>query len=94
MPKKIAEISDAARRGVAVTIDDKGRLVIPRAIREQLGLRTGDAVYCRGRRGVIHCVKAENPFDVLAEHARREFKAGRTKSLRQYASEHANRANA
>jgi AbrB family looped-hinge helix DNA binding protein len=86
--------TSTARRGVAARVDDKGRLVIPRAIREAMGLQAGDAVYCRSRGGVMHCVKAQNPFDALAEEALREHKRGETKSLRAYARERAARPDA
>jgi hypothetical protein len=33
--------------------------------------------------------KAENPFDILAEHALAEYRAGRTKGLRDFATENA-----
>jgi hypothetical protein len=40
-------------------------------------------------RGVLHFAKTENPFDILAEHALAEYRAGRTKSLRDFATENA-----
>jgi hypothetical protein len=37
--------------------------------------------------GVLRYARAENPFDVLAEHALRESRAGRTIRLRDFAAE-------
>ena len=34
-------------------------------------------------------MKAENPFDILAEHALAEYRAGRTKSPRDFGAENA-----
>jgi hypothetical protein len=36
---------------------------------------------------VIYLAKAQNPFDGLAEHAVEEYRAGRTRRLRNYAAE-------
>ncbi len=73
---------NASLRGVAARIDEKGRLLLPLVIRRSLGLRAGDAVYCRSCGGMIHCVKATNPFDELAEHAVQDYRAGRTRDVR------------
>lgn len=74
-----------------VRADAKGRLTIPRNIREGLGIEPGDTLFLEvdEERGVLHFAKAENPFDLLAEHAIAEYRAGRTKSLRDFAAENA-----
>jgi hypothetical protein len=40
-----------------------------------------------GDSGVLRYARAENPFDLLAEHAIREHRAGRTRGLRDIAKE-------
>jgi AbrB family looped-hinge helix DNA binding protein len=74
---------------LTVKIDAKGRFTIPLHVREWLGIEPGDTFFLEvdDVRGVLHFAKAENPFDILAEHARAEYRAGRTKSLRDFAIE-------
>jgi AbrB family looped-hinge helix DNA binding protein len=74
-----------------VTTDTKGRFTIPRHVRDRLGIEPGDVFFLEvdSARGVLRFTKAENPFDILAEHARAEYRAGRTKSLRDFACENA-----
>lgn len=62
-------------------MDDKGRLVIPKKVREELGASPGDAFYLRIRGRVMEVVRAQNPFDVLAEEAKREHERGQTVAL-------------
>lgn len=73
----------------SVKVDTKGRLVIPLPLRKALGIEPGDTLFVEteGDR-VLRYAKAENPFDLLAEHAVAERAAGRTKSLRAFAAEH------
>ncbi len=74
---------------VTVKIDDKGRLSIPADIRGQLGIQTGDVFFLETNADhtLIHLAKAQNPFDGLAEHAAEEYRKGRTRRLRDYASD-------
>ena len=82
--------------GVAVRVDNKGRFLIPKKLRHDLQVEPGDTLFVRRKGKTLHCAKAEdhaptgseNPFDLLAEHAIREFEAGRTRSLREFAKEH------
>lgn len=78
-----------AVRTTTVTIDQKGRLAIPRGLREELGLQPGDTLFVRvdDERQELHFAKAENPFDALADHAMQEFQAGRTRNVRDFAAE-------
>lgn len=62
-------------------MDDKGRLVIPKKVREEFGASPGDAFYLRIRGRVMEVVRAQNPFDVLAEEAKREHERGQTVAL-------------
>ena len=74
-----------------VKIDAKGPFTIPPHVREWLGIEPGDTFFLEvdDKRGVLRFEKAENPFDILAEHARAEHRAGRTKSLSDFAIENA-----
>lgn len=69
-----------------VTIDDKGRVMIPKKVREELDVQPGDALFLRREGNILQLAKAENPFDALAAHAEREYLAGRTRSLRDFAA--------
>ena len=72
-----------------VKIDAKGRFTIPRHVRDRLGIEPGNSLFLTvdDVRGVLRFAKAENPFDILAELARAEYRAGRTKSLCDFATE-------
>lgn len=72
-----------------VKVDSKGRLSTPSEIRKQLGIEAGDVYFVEAdsERAVIHFARAENPFDGLAQHAIEEYRAGRTRRLRDYAAE-------
>ena len=68
-------------KNVSVRMDDKGRLTLPRSIREALHAEPGDVFYLQPEEGGLRIVKGENPFDVLAEEAIREDDAGETIAL-------------
>ncbi len=68
-----------------VTIDSKGRVMIPKKVRDELNVQPGDALFLRREGNTLQLAKAENPFDGLANHAEREYRAGRTRSLRDIA---------
>jgi AbrB family looped-hinge helix DNA binding protein len=76
---------------LTVKIDAKGRFTIPRHMRERLSIEPGDTFFLEidDAGGVLRITKAENPFDNLAEDALAEYLAGRTKSLRDFATENA-----
>lgn len=72
-----------------VKVDPKGRLTIPLNLRKALNIEPGDTLFVAldEETRVLRYAKAENPFDVLAEQAINEFRAGRTTSLREFAAE-------
>lgn len=72
-----------------VRVDAKGRFSLPRRLREELGIEPGDTLFVEGGEGqaTLRLAKAENPFEILAEHALRQHWAGRSKSARQVAAE-------
>lgn len=83
------------KKPVAVRLDNKCRVTLPRPIREALGVEAGDTVFLQyePERRELRLAPAVNPFDVLAEHAIQEYREGRTKTLEEYAREHGIRLN-
>ena len=67
----------------ATRIDSKGRIVLPRVTRAELGLEPGDILFVDtdGDRRVIYMAKPDNPLDVLALAALEEDRAGLTIDL-------------
>ncbi len=73
---------DVVKTMVSVRLDDKGRLTLPRSVREAIHAEPGDVFYVEADGdGILRLVRAVNPFDVLAEQALREDDAGETISL-------------
>ncbi len=72
---------------VAVRVDEKGRVTVPKEVREALGVRPGDTMFWEIVGSEVRWMKAQNPFDALAENAEKEYRAGRTKNLRTLARE-------
>ena len=72
-----------------VKVDAKGRIMISKHVREGLGIQLSNriSVGYDEERQEMRLATAENPFDVLVEHALAEMKAGRTRSLREFATE-------
>jgi len=80
----------AGTKEVAVRIDDKGRITLPKSVREALGVEAGDTLFFRHdpKNNRVQIAPAVSPFDILAEHAIREYKEERTKTVEKYAEEH------
>lgn len=74
---------------MTVKVDAKGRLSIPQELRQELGIEPGDTLFVEREEGasVLRYAKAENPFDALARHAEREYRAGRLRNLRDFAED-------
>lgn len=72
-----------------VTVDARGRIAVPSALREQLNLKPGDALFVQIEENgsVLRLAKAVNPFDSFAALGEREYREGRTKNLRTFAAE-------
>lgn len=67
----------------ATRIDAKGRIVLPKETRAELGLEPGDFLFIDtdGVRRIIYMAKPDNPLDVLAILALEEDRAGLTVDL-------------
>lgn len=66
-----------------VTVDRKGRILLPQSVRKALHLEPGDALFLAEDGQIVSLAKAENPFDRLAAQAVAEYYAGETSSLRE-----------
>jgi AbrB family looped-hinge helix DNA binding protein len=66
-----------------IKLDSKGRVSIPKKVREQAGLQPGDTLFLAidPATGTVQLRKVTNPFDGLTLHAMAEYEAGRTRSL-------------
>jgi len=73
-----------------VRVDAKGRVTLPKAIRDELNVKEGTPFFVKFIRGerVIILAPAINPFDILAEEAIEEYKAGKTTNIEEYAKSH------
>ena len=74
---------------VAVRIDDKGRVTLPRSMRKALGIKAGDTLFFKydPQSNRLQIAPAMSPFDTLAEEAVKEYKEGRTRTIEEYAKE-------
>jgi len=73
-----------------VKVDAKGRITLPKTIRDELNVEDGTPFFVKFMRGkkVIILAPAINPFDILAEEAMEEHKAGKTMNIEEYAKNH------
>lgn len=79
----------ASGRTVSIRVDAKGRLNIPRAMREELHIEPGDTLLLQRVDNTLRYVKPnlDEIFTGLAAHALGEYKAGKTRDLRDFAAE-------
>lgn len=73
-----------------VRVDAKGRVTLPKAIRDELNIQDGTPFFVKfiKGKGVVILAPAINPFDILAEQAIEEYKAGKTTNIEEYAKNH------
>ena len=73
-----------------VKTDAKGRVTLPKAIRDELNVEDGTPFFVKFIRGkgVVILAPAINPFDILAEQAMEEYEAGKTTNIEKYAKNH------
>ncbi len=77
----------------AVTIDSKGRLSLPRKLREELGLDAGDVVFVEREGDTLRLAKALNPLEAAVAEGVAGYHAGRKVALRRLAKKHRVRAS-
>ena len=65
-------------------VDSKGRLTLPKDLRDELELAPGDTLFFEREGAFLRLGKAVSPFETLAAEAVREWRAGRTTPLRSY----------
>jgi AbrB family looped-hinge helix DNA binding protein len=71
--------ADRRSHSVAVVrVDDRGRITIPKKIREELDIEEGDTCFIDFEDHSFHIVRGENPFAVLARDALKQHEQGRT----------------
>lgn len=70
-----------------VKIDDRGRISVPKVLRDKMKVESGDTLFISGDASGLKLRKAENPFDVVAKHAIKQYKEGRTRSIKDFAAE-------
>jgi AbrB family looped-hinge helix DNA binding protein len=73
---------------VAVRLDDKGRISLPRQMREELGLEPGDALFIERDGDTVRLAKALNPFAPAVREAMATYHAGRKIALKKLAAKH------
>ncbi|MFD1674079.1 AbrB/MazE/SpoVT family DNA-binding domain-containing protein [Alicyclobacillus fodiniaquatilis] len=66
---------------ISVRLDDKGRLTLPRDVREALRAQPGDVFFIQPEEDGVRLVRAGNPFDALTAEAIQEDDAGETIAL-------------
>jgi AbrB family looped-hinge helix DNA binding protein len=73
----------------SVKLDNKGRLVVPKEVREAMGAREGDVFFLDYDvfDGLLIFAAATNPLLQRIDEGRAEYKAGLTKSLDEAAAE-------
>jgi len=83
----------ADRKETFARVDNKGRITLPKSIREAWKLKTGDTVFFRydSKNGRVQIAPAVSPFDILAEHAIEEYEQERTKTVEEYVDEKSGR---
>lgn len=72
----------------ATTIDSKGRLSLPRKIREELGLAAGDVLFVEREGATVRLAKAVSPFAAAVAEGIAEYHAGRKIALGRLAKKH------
>ena len=82
-------MDDTLSKNISLTIDNKGRLTIPKSIREALHIKNGDVLLLKyeSNEGILHIARAvQNPIQVLSEYTEKEYESGRTKNIRKLIS--------
>jgi len=84
---KVRKNDQAKNKAHIAQFDEKGRLTVPKELREALGVTGRETVFMKIVDGDLVIRRAINPFDVLVEEALREYREGKTQDLRSFAKE-------
>jgi len=69
-------------------VDQKGRITLPKKIREETGIKAGEVLFINADQGYVELIRAvEDPMVKLKNYTEKEFNERRTKNIRQYARE-------
>jgi antitoxin PrlF len=66
---------------ITTRVDSRGRITLPKDIREALDIREGDTCFISLEENYIQVIRGENPFKVLAEDALKQHREGKTVSF-------------
>ncbi|MGM0502330.1 MAG: AbrB/MazE/SpoVT family DNA-binding domain-containing protein [Bacillota bacterium] len=73
---------------IVAKVDSKGRITIPKKIRESSGIDKGEILFIDAELGQVKLTRAvEDPVAKLKEYTEKEYEEGRTKNIRAYAKE-------
>jgi AbrB family looped-hinge helix DNA binding protein len=73
---------------IAARLDDKGRVSLPKQVREELGLEPGDTLFIERDGDTVRLAKALNPFTPAVREAMAIYHAGRKIALKKLATKH------
>lgn len=79
-------MNDVLTKNIPLTVDNKGRLTIPKNIREALHIENGDVLLLKfdSAAGVLQIARAiQNPIEALSKYSDKEFEEGHTKNIRE-----------
>jgi len=73
---------------IVAKVDNKGRITIPKEVRETSGIEKGEVLFIDAELGQVKLTRAvEDPVVKLKEYTKQEYQAGKTRDLRDYAQE-------
>ena len=72
---------------ISLRVDDKGRVTLPKKLREKMNLVKGDTLFLHEGKAEIILKKGIDPFDAIVKEGLKEYKEGKTTSLDDFASE-------
>ena len=73
---------------IVAKVDNKGRITIPKEVRETSGIEKGEVLFIDAELGQVKLTRAvEDPVVKLKEYTEQEYQEGKTRDLRDYAQE-------
>lgn len=70
-----------AAQFTAARVDERGRITIPKKVREALDIQEGDTCFINFEENYVRVVRGENPFEVLSRDAADQDERGETFSF-------------